>query len=229
VTIGRENDNSLVIKDERVSRYHAEIRVFDGIYILNDLKSRNGTFVNQERIETPREIHASDMLLFGKTTFRFVLETVTQPEQLGKIPAPPEAGQIQPPAALGSEATPRLGDYGQQLAPASFEANRADFGFNPDSGSPGTFSAPPDPLNDPNGPTAVRPASLPAAAAGAGVSGMLWSEPAAASSFSPANAEPEQPAQSSRITWILTALTLLFACSAFLICGIAAVIFIQSH
>lgn len=194
VTIGRENDNSLVIKDERVSRYHAEIRVFDDIYILNDLKSRNGTFVNQERIETPREIHGNDILLFGKTTFRFVLENVTQPEQLGPIPAVSDVA-----------------------AYASSEP-----------------SSPPLPGNDPNAPTALRMPSIPQASLQpsppmSGPADVLWSEPAPASSYAPDYPEAPEPARSNRITWILTALTLLFACSAFLICGIAAVVFLQTH
>ncbi len=51
-TIGRGQDCDLVLLERQVSRYHASIeRVADG-YILRDLGSKNGTFVNQEPVGT---------------------------------------------------------------------------------------------------------------------------------------------------------------------------------
>jgi hypothetical protein len=50
VNIGRRNDNHLVINDSRVSRIHAQLRALRGQYVIFDLDSTGGTWVNGERI-----------------------------------------------------------------------------------------------------------------------------------------------------------------------------------
>ena len=50
INIGRRTDNHLVIDDPRVSRVHAQIRAVRGRYVIFDLDSTGGTFVNGERI-----------------------------------------------------------------------------------------------------------------------------------------------------------------------------------
>ncbi len=47
--IGRRLDNNLVVDDPRVSRYHAQIRFVRGRYIIFDLNSTGGTYVNGQR------------------------------------------------------------------------------------------------------------------------------------------------------------------------------------
>jgi pSer/pThr/pTyr-binding forkhead associated (FHA) protein len=46
INIGRRPDNHLVINDPRVSRTHAQIRAIKGCYVLFDLNSTGGTFIN---------------------------------------------------------------------------------------------------------------------------------------------------------------------------------------
>jgi pSer/pThr/pTyr-binding forkhead associated (FHA) protein len=50
VSIGREDENSLRLNDDRVSRFHAKISVEKGEVILVDLDSTNGTRVNGQPI-----------------------------------------------------------------------------------------------------------------------------------------------------------------------------------
>lgn len=50
LNIGRRIDNHLVIDDGRVSRVHAQLRAVKGRYVIFDLDSKGGTFVNGERI-----------------------------------------------------------------------------------------------------------------------------------------------------------------------------------
>ncbi len=49
VNIGRRLDNQLVIDDPRVSRNHAQLRIINGRYVVFDLNSTGGTFVNGQR------------------------------------------------------------------------------------------------------------------------------------------------------------------------------------
>lgn len=50
VNIGRRDDNHLVLDDPRISRYHAQVRAIRGRFVLFDLNSTGGTFVNGQRI-----------------------------------------------------------------------------------------------------------------------------------------------------------------------------------
>ena len=62
--IGRHVDNSLVLRDNRVSREHARIYAESGYYVIEDLSSRHGTWVNGERIAR-HVLHNSDRIDFG--------------------------------------------------------------------------------------------------------------------------------------------------------------------
>ncbi len=70
ITIGSLDDNNLVIKDDTVSRYHAQIIQEDDAYIIHDLESTNGTWVNQVRI---KEAYLTEgcALRFGSAEFIF--------------------------------------------------------------------------------------------------------------------------------------------------------------
>lgn len=51
VRIGRHLDNDIVLHEDAISRFHAEIRYEDGKYVLYDQNSTTGTYVNNQRIE----------------------------------------------------------------------------------------------------------------------------------------------------------------------------------
>ena len=51
VSIGRRIDNGLVLNDPRVSRVHAELRAIRGRYVVFDMDSSGGTYVNGQRIK----------------------------------------------------------------------------------------------------------------------------------------------------------------------------------
>jgi hypothetical protein len=51
INIGRRPDNHLVIDDLRISRVHAQLRAIKGRFVLFDLESTGGTFVNGERVK----------------------------------------------------------------------------------------------------------------------------------------------------------------------------------
>lgn len=70
-TIGRDEANAVAIPDGSVSSKHAKIiRGADGFYI-EDLGSRNGTFVNGEKVTERRLLTDNDVIRFGKVVFTF--------------------------------------------------------------------------------------------------------------------------------------------------------------
>ena len=59
-TIGRWEDNDVVIEDRWVSRYHAEVHREKDQYTIHDLGSKNGTLVNGQRIAAPTVLADGD-------------------------------------------------------------------------------------------------------------------------------------------------------------------------
>jgi adenylate cyclase len=71
--IGRNSDNDICFEDKRVSRYHAEIYVNNGVYIIRDLGSHNGTFVNEVRIDSI-QLDSGDKITIGTNSLLFDYE-----------------------------------------------------------------------------------------------------------------------------------------------------------
>jgi len=63
-SVGRKTDKDLVIADARVSRDHAEIVAEGGDYVIVDIGSKHGTFVNGEKIER-RKLNHNDRVELG--------------------------------------------------------------------------------------------------------------------------------------------------------------------
>ena len=63
--VGRAPDNSVILRDETVSARHARINYTSGQWILEDLGSKNGTFVNEMALEGPLVVTYGDRLGFG--------------------------------------------------------------------------------------------------------------------------------------------------------------------
>lgn len=70
--LGRNLDNDIVINSDRASRYHAEIIREGSSFLLVDKKSRNGVWLNGQKIATQAEIKAGDRIRIGKHEFTFV-------------------------------------------------------------------------------------------------------------------------------------------------------------
>lgn len=71
VTIGRDEVNTIVVKDEAVSLKHAKIKKFKNAYYLFDLISDNGTFLNRKKLLRPRPLYDWDEVGIGRTMFIF--------------------------------------------------------------------------------------------------------------------------------------------------------------
>ena len=77
VTIGRHPDNTISLKDERVSRNHAVIEPVGDTWYIRDLESRNGVRVNGKKSPTVM-LRPGDVLKIGK--HEFAVELVGAPE-----------------------------------------------------------------------------------------------------------------------------------------------------
>ena len=113
MTMGREPDNDIIVENLLVSGYHARIDPAGREYVLTDLQSKNGTFVNGERV-TSTKLKDGDQILIGKHTIVFTLsqeeiqedQKLTEPTMFIEVAqGASEAGaQEQTPAGLDSTA-----------------------------------------------------------------------------------------------------------------------------
>jgi len=95
--IGRQVGNELVLRDSRISRQQAQIAMADGTYLLEDLGSRHGTFVNGKRITGMHPLAPKDTVDFGMPdSFKLVYlgDEATLEELLEQVekPAPATPG-----------------------------------------------------------------------------------------------------------------------------------------
>lgn len=70
VTLGRKDDNSVILADPHVSGNHARLIIKNNILFLEDLNSTNGTYVNGKRIQGRVKLFGKDEIKIGSTSFR---------------------------------------------------------------------------------------------------------------------------------------------------------------
>jgi hypothetical protein len=69
LTIGRSSDSGLVIRDDYTSTHHARLMLWDGRWMVQDLDSTNGTFLNGKRVSIPTHVPHNTPVSIGTTTF----------------------------------------------------------------------------------------------------------------------------------------------------------------
>jgi len=94
VNVGRRLDNNLVIEDPRVSRHHAQIRAIGGGYVLFDLNSSGGSFVNGQRT-AQAVLRPGDVISLAGVTLIYAQDS-SLPDQQIAATAPHRAGGEQP-------------------------------------------------------------------------------------------------------------------------------------
>jgi pSer/pThr/pTyr-binding forkhead associated (FHA) protein len=70
VSIGRHEDNDIILADPQASRHHAEIVMQGGRWVLSDLGSANGSYVNGQRIVGPQVLTHGDLVRVGQIQFQ---------------------------------------------------------------------------------------------------------------------------------------------------------------
>lgn len=66
VTVGRAKESGLMLSDGGVSQKHAQVRAEAGGWVLKDLGSKNGTFLNDQKVSIV-SLHTGDVISFGET------------------------------------------------------------------------------------------------------------------------------------------------------------------
>ncbi|MCL2824019.1 MAG: FHA domain-containing protein, partial [Polyangiaceae bacterium] len=126
INVGRVQGNELMLPKGNVSKHHARLLSRDGRFIVTDLKSTNGTYVNGRRITQATIVREGDKIYVGD----FILRLESPPQQ-GSSPPPlvvPAGAQSSPGSedleSVGSSRGPSIRDMGQ--------ANRAPHLRGPD-------------------------------------------------------------------------------------------------
>lgn len=68
ITLGRAADNTLVLDDDYASGHHARLRPYDGGWMVEDLGSTNGTYLDKTKITAPTPIPVGVPVRIGKTS-----------------------------------------------------------------------------------------------------------------------------------------------------------------
>jgi FHA domain/von Willebrand factor type A domain len=72
-SLGRARANDIVLEDIAVSNEHCRIRLEDGAFVVHDLKSTNGTYVNERKV-SHHPLAAGDVLKLGETSLQYRLD-----------------------------------------------------------------------------------------------------------------------------------------------------------
>jgi ABC transport system ATP-binding/permease protein len=99
-TVGRDPGNDIILRDPKVSRHHAEIVFERGFFVLHDLASANGTYVNGKRVRVAPLTHGAKLRM-GNSYGRFSEELPTETDTPGSEPY----DQAQPAPAIENAPT----------------------------------------------------------------------------------------------------------------------------
>lgn len=103
VTVGRLDNNDIVLPKNNVSKVHSQLVVREGRPVVSDLKSTNGTYVNGRRIAAPFVLKPGDKVYIGD--FILTVEAHAMGEEAGSA----KSGVIDPLRTTAEHARERLG------------------------------------------------------------------------------------------------------------------------
>lgn len=154
IKVGRVQGNDLMLPKGNVSKRHARLLYRDGRFIVTDLKSTNGTYVNGRKIAQATIVREGDKIYIGDFVLRIEMAGASQP------------GVAPPQAPNGPQAEPSVDESGepsgQSLNQGSGQFEGGASGPTAMPGPPAMSSAPPMPAVPPAPPAPVmQPAMQP--------------------------------------------------------------------
>jgi len=93
-TVGRGDQNTLVIRDSSLSSTHCEILMYGSEIIVRDLDSSNGTFVNGGRLNKQSQVKSGETIRFGSIEARLELEPSPHDSDTAEITAVYALGKV---------------------------------------------------------------------------------------------------------------------------------------
>lgn len=127
--VGRDVTNDLVISDEKVSRRHARLYSEGDQYVVEDLGSTNGTFINGARLSGPHLLRVGEQITFGETSIVSYERINSDPNAtvMSTISSAPDTMHAPPPAAAAPSAHRKVQESQSQvpLSREEFEAGPA--------------------------------------------------------------------------------------------------------
>jgi hypothetical protein len=104
INVGRDPSNDIVINDAEVSRKHARLLSQEGSYVLEDLGSTNGTYINGQRVMGSYQLRHGDLVLLGENismSYEQLLvdedgTVAVRPRQVETPPVPPPSQYAYP-------------------------------------------------------------------------------------------------------------------------------------
>lgn len=73
LTIGRKDDNSIILADQHVSGNHAKIVIRNNTLFIEDLNSTNGTYINGNKISGKMKLANKDEIRIGSTVLKILI------------------------------------------------------------------------------------------------------------------------------------------------------------
>ena len=156
VTIGRVQGNDIILPKGNVSKRHSRIVLKDNRFIVVDLKSTNGTYVNGRKITSPLVVKSGDKIYIGD----FI---ITLEEPGGAVAGPPVAVSAAPPMGPPPMGPPPMGPPPMGPPPMGPSMGPPPMGPPPASTLGGTGPMGPPPMGPPPAaepPATPRPASM---------------------------------------------------------------------
>jgi serine phosphatase RsbU (regulator of sigma subunit) len=120
--VGRGQYNHVVLDDARISRQHAKISAEQGGFVLYDLNSANGSYVNDEQVKR-HKLAPNDLLRFGPFKFRFEADGI---DSALRTKTSPPARFVEVATTIGTEPAPAILDTLDVQRPGLLQLEDAD-------------------------------------------------------------------------------------------------------
>ena len=109
IRLGRDNSNQVQILDKKASREHAEIVFDDGWFVVRDLGSSNGTWLNSDLLEEEKPLEDGDRIRIGGVILEFTEDADDEVEDAEVIEEGAEAAEEQAPVEVSVEVEEEAG------------------------------------------------------------------------------------------------------------------------
>jgi len=77
-TVGRNADNVIPLEFQGISRHHMKVSFNEGSFLVQDTGSKNGTYLNNQKVEKPTELAKGDIIKLGSIALKYIPEGDTE-------------------------------------------------------------------------------------------------------------------------------------------------------